>query len=68
MASEIKSWQIIDGKLFPLQSSLADDGKKEKDDLEQWIKSNPQIFGEDIVLVGEQVMTSSGPLDFFGNR
>ncbi|HSG43928.1 MAG TPA: endonuclease NucS domain-containing protein [Anaerolineales bacterium] len=66
MASEIKSLQIIDGKLVPLQSSLADDGKKEKDDLEQWIKSNPQILGEDIVLIGEQVMTSSGPLDFLG--
>jgi hypothetical protein len=66
MASEIKSWQIIDGKLVPLQSSLANDGKKERDDLEQWIKSNPQILGDDIVLIGEQVSTNSGPLDFLG--
>lgn len=66
MASEIKSWQIIDGKLVPLQSSLVDDGKKERNDLEEWIKSNPQILGEDIVLIGEQVATSSGPLDFLG--
>lgn len=63
MASEIKSWQIVDGKLVPLVSSLSEDGKKEKDDLEQWIKSNPQILGEDIALIGEQVQTSSGPLD-----
>ncbi len=66
MASEIKSWQIVDGKLVPLESSLVNDGKKEKDDLEQWIKSNPQILGEDIVIIGEQVQTSSGPLDFLG--
>jgi len=66
MASEIKSWQIIDGKLIPLESSLADDGKKERDDLEQWIKSNPQILGDDIAIIGEQVQTSSGPLDFLG--
>jgi hypothetical protein len=66
MASEIKSWQIIDGKLVPLESSLANDGKKEKDHLEQWIKSNPEILGEDIVVIGEQVQTSSGPLDFLG--
>lgn len=66
MSSEIKSWQIIDGKLVSLESSLINDGKKEKDDLEQWIKSNPQILGEDIVIIGEQVLTSSGPLDFLG--
>lgn len=66
MASEIKSWQIIDGKLVTLESSLVNDGKKERDDLEQWIKSNPQILGEDIVIIGEQVQTSSGPLDFLG--
>lgn len=66
MASEIKSWQIIEGKLEPLQSSLIDDGKKERSDLEQWIKSNPQILGEDIAVIGEQVSTSSGPLDFLG--
>jgi hypothetical protein len=66
MASEIKSWEIIGGKLVPLQSSLIEDGKREKDHLEQWIKSNPQILGEDIVVIGEQVQTSSGPLDFLG--
>lgn len=66
MASEIKSWQIIDGKLVTLESSLVNDGKKERDDLEQWIKSNPQILGEDIVVIGEQVQTNSGPLDFLG--
>lgn len=66
MASQIKSWQIVDGKLVPLQSSLVSDGKKERDDLEQWIKSNPQILGDDIAVIGEQVQTSSGPLDFLG--
>lgn len=66
MASEIKSWQIIDGKLVTLESSLVNDGKKERSDLEQWIKSNPQILGEDIVIIGEQVQTNSGPLDFLG--
>jgi RecB family endonuclease NucS len=66
MASEIKSWQIVDGKLVPLISAMADAGRKEKDDLEQWINSNPQILGEDIAVIGEQIQTSSGPLDFLG--
>jgi len=57
MASEIKTWEIVDGKLVPLISSLVQDGKKEKEDLEKWIKSNPQILGEDIVIIGEQVST-----------
>ena len=66
MASEIKSWQIQDGKLVPLESSLAEDGKKERNDLELWIKSNPLILGDDIAVIGEQVQTSSGPMDFLG--
>ncbi len=65
MAFEIKSWQIIDGKLVPLISSLANGSRKEAD-LESWIKSNPQILGEDIAIIGEQVQTGSGPLDFLG--
>jgi len=60
MASEIKTWQVVDGKLVKLDSSLASDGRKEKDDLEQWIKSNPQILGDDIVLIGEQVQQVPG--------
>lgn len=66
MASEIKTWQIIDGKLVPLESSLRNDGKREKEHLEQWIKSNPQILGDDVLIIGEQIQTSSGPLDFLG--
>lgn len=66
MASEIKSWHIENGKLLPIKSSLSEHGKKEKDDLEQWIKSNPSILGEDIAIIGEQIQTSSGPMDFLG--
>jgi hypothetical protein len=66
MASEIKTWQIVDGKLIPVKSSLPESNRKEKDDLEQWIKSNPSILGDDIALIGEQIQTTSGPMDFLG--
>jgi len=66
MVTEIKSWQIVDGKLVPVTNSLAEAGKKEKEDLEKWIKSNPAILGEDIAIIGEQVQTASGPMDFLG--
>jgi hypothetical protein len=66
MSSEIKSWQIIEGKLVPVNTSMEGAGKKEKDHLEQWIKSNPAILGDDIAIIGEQVPTNSGPMDFIG--
>lgn len=66
MASEIKSWQIVNGELIPVQSSLSESGRKEKDDLEQWIKSNSSVLGDDIAIIGEQIQTSSGPMDFLG--
>lgn len=66
MATEIKTWQIIEGKLVTISSTLAELGRTEKNDLEYWIKSNPEILGNEIAIIGEQVYTRSGPLDFLG--
>ena len=66
MATEIKTWQIVNGNLTLVNSSLAESKRREKEDLERWIKSNPEILGEDIAVIGEQVQTKSGPLDFLG--
>ena len=35
MATEIKTWQIKNGKLEALSTTMADNGRKEKADLEQ---------------------------------
>ncbi len=66
MATEIKTWEIINGELTEINTSLAQNGRKEKDDLEKWIKSNQKILGDDILIFGEQVRTKSGPLDYLG--
>lgn len=66
MATEIKTWEILDGELKVIDSSLAENGRTEKEDLENWIKANPLILGNDILIIGEQVYTKSGPLDFLG--
>src|SRR3989344_7276092 len=66
MATEIKLWQVEEGKLVPSEVSMIDAGRTESKDLEQWIKSNPEILGENISLIGEQIMTKRGPLDFLG--
>lgn len=66
MATEIKTWEIINGELSEIDTSLAENGRKEKDDLEKWLKTNSNIIGNNILIFGEQVWTKSGPLDFIG--
>ena len=66
MATEIKTWEIIKGELNEINTSLAENNRKEKEDLEKWIKTNSKILGDDILVFGEQVWTKSGPLDFIG--
>ena len=64
MATNIKTWEIVEGKLSPIKSTLADNNRKETEHLESWIKTKPEILGTDILIIGEQVFTKSGPLDF----
>jgi RecB family endonuclease NucS len=63
MTTRIKTWQILDGKLHVIESSMAQEGRTEPYDLEEWIASDPSIVGPDLIIVGRQVATISGPLD-----
>lgn len=72
MGTEIKTWQIVDGKLTSVQTALKNEGRTEPYDLEPWIASQPDIVGADLLIVGRQVQTRSGPIDLlaidsFGN-
>jgi len=64
MATAIQTWQIVDNKLTQVSTSFSENGRKEFQDLEKWIKTNPEILGNDIALIGEQVILASGRLDF----
>lgn len=66
MAKEIKAWEIINGELKEIDGSLVDADRREKDHLEKWIKTNPKILGENIFIIGQQIYTKSGVLDFLG--
>ncbi|MGR3174101.1 MAG: hypothetical protein ACUZ8N_05825 [Candidatus Scalindua sp.] len=44
MATEIKTWQIIDGKLQAIDTSMSQEGRTETYDLEEWIVSKPTIY------------------------
>lgn len=63
MGTEIKTWEIRDGKPVAVESTLAASGRTEALDLEAWIEADPGIVRPGLRLIGRQVMTSSGPLD-----
>lgn len=64
MSTQIKTWQIVDGKLESIDTSLAKENRTETYDLEEWIASNPVILSSDIYIIGRQTATKSGPMDF----
>jgi len=66
MTTEIKVWQIVDSNLELIETTMIETGRRETEDLEKWIKSNPLILGQDISIIGEQVPTKSGSIDFLG--
>ena len=66
MTTTIRAWQIIDQSLIPIQSSLIEAGRTEVNDLQSWIRSKPEILGADLTIIGEQVPTKAGFIDFLG--
>lgn len=63
MSTKIQTWEIQNGNLKEVESTLVAAGRREFEDLESWIASNPSIVGPDLVVIGRQVQTRSGPLD-----
>ena len=63
MGTEIRTWQIVDGGLSPLDASLVSEGRTESYDLEAWIASDPSVVRPGLLVIGRQVSTNSGPLD-----
>lgn len=63
MGTEIKTWQIVNGTLTPVQTALKNEARTEPYDLEPWIESQPEIVSADLLIVGRQVQTRSGPID-----
>lgn len=63
MATEIQAWEIVEGQLKPLETSLAQEGRTETLDLEEWLASDPSIIRPGLKVIGRQILTQSGPLD-----
>jgi len=65
MTTKIKVWQINDDdKLVPIKTCMAESGRDEPHDLQTWISNNPELLGDDLLIIGEQVETISGYMDF----
>ena len=62
MATATKIWEIFDGGLKSINTSLSEEGRTESGDLEKWIESNPEIIGDDISIIGRQVRLLSGSI------
>lgn len=66
MGTEIKTWQINNGKPVIVSSSLPV-GKTEPRDLEPWLLANPEIIDDRIAIIGKQIITLSNcRLDILG--
>lgn len=63
MATNIRTWEIVDGKLRAVDTTLTDHGRTEHYDLEAWIATDPSILRPELKIIGRQVMTRAGPLD-----
>ena len=64
MVNKIKIWQIVENELIPLNKTMKEEGRTEVNDLENWIRKTPEILGEELLIIGEQIVTKNGPLDF----
>src|SRR5271157_5489112 len=65
MRTVITTWQIDDSKLTKISTTMPEEGRLERE-LEQWIMDNPEIIGTDVMIIGHQVRTDSGPIDLLG--
>jgi hypothetical protein len=61
MGTEIKTWQIIQGKLDSIDNALKNEGRTELYDLEPWLASSPEIIGPDFLIIGRQALTRPSP-------
>lgn len=66
MSTEIKVWHIKDGKLIPINTTMAEAGRYEPQDLQEWIISEPSIWGPDILIIGKEAPTKTGRVDLLG--
>ena len=54
MATQIKVWEIANGKIVSRDSAAFSDSHRE-DELEEWITQSPDILGEKLLMIARQL-------------
>ena len=66
MATQIKVWEIANGKIVSRDSAAFSDSHRE-DELEEWITQSPDILGEKLLIIPRQlIIPEVGRLDILG--
>jgi RecB family endonuclease NucS len=60
--TEIRVWTLKKDRLRLLEETPFASQRLERD-LEIWLEKNPDLLGRDLLVIGRQVSTTSGPLD-----
>jgi hypothetical protein len=66
MATVIRSWRIQDDQLVELPEVPAGQQGLLETRLEGWLELHPDAIGDNLLIIGRQVPTASGPLDLLG--
>jgi hypothetical protein len=66
LPSQIKVWEINNGKIVPCNNVTFSDSHEE-DELEEWIAQNPELLGEKLLIIARQLIVPDvGRLDLLG--
>ena len=66
MATVLRVWTVEDGGLTEIPDLPADQQGLIEAKLEDWLASQPDAIEVNLLIIGRQVSTSSGPLDLIG--
>lgn len=67
MPTKIKTWEIK-GKenIEKIDTSLEDEGRREREDLQKWIIEDPEIIHENLEILDSEVYIEGKPIDILG--
>lgn len=66
MATVLRAWSISEDRLVEIPELRADEQGLVEQKLEDWLASEPAAIQDNLLIIGRQVQTTSGPLDLLG--
>lgn len=66
MATILRTWRVEDDELVEVPELRPDELGLVEEKLEDWLVSQPDAMQDNLLIIGRQVSTASGPLDLLG--